>query len=83
LAGVINNRYTYIQELRMQESWRLDIFKDASSVEDLVRRQVEAQDMSRRAEPGWQEAMKRAGLIWSEETEGPEDTGSRRRPWEI
>lgn len=77
LLCAIDNRYTYIQKLRRNHDARLDIFKDTSSVEDLVRKQVEARDMARCAIPGWQDAMKEAGL-W-EEDNGCRGCASRAR----
>ena len=76
LLCAIDNRYTYIQKLRRNHDARLDIFKDTSSVEDLVTKQVEARDMARCAIPGWQDAMKEAGTWDDDDNECPEHSAS-------
>jgi hypothetical protein len=66
----IDNRYTFIQQLREKDDPRLDIFKDAASVEKLVDKQVQARNMARCAMPGWEDALKKAE-IWDEVNEQP------------
>lgn len=72
-----DNRYTFIQELRRNNDPRLHIFKDVLSVENLARKQVDAERMARYRIPGWQDAMKEAGL-W-EEDNGCRGCASRAR----
>ena len=76
LLCAIDNRYAYIQKLRRNHDARLDIFKDASSVEDLARKQVEARDVARCAIPGWQDATKEAGTWDDHDHECPEHSAS-------
>lgn len=66
MTPLYTNRYNYIQQLRSEEPSRLNIFKDASSVEDLVKKQYYAHNMAMTSRPGWQGAMQQAG-IWDDD----------------
>ncbi|RMZ74104.1 hypothetical protein GMOD_00004947 [Pyrenophora seminiperda CCB06] len=59
-------RYYYIQKLLCDDPSRLGIFTNVKKVESLVKKQMEAYRKGVKAEEGWQDSMKEAG-IWDDD----------------
>ncbi|OAL31071.1 hypothetical protein AYO20_08402 [Fonsecaea nubica] len=68
MNALYTNRYTYIMKLVETRDSRLEWFRNFQEVQALVQKQKAAQDKARTAEPGWQEAMRDAG-IWDDDKE--------------
>ncbi|KAH0829988.1 hypothetical protein FOPE_10802 [Fonsecaea pedrosoi] len=68
MRPLYTNRYMYVKRLVRQSHPTLELFRDSQEVQALVRKQKAAHDKAMTAEPGWQEAMKDAG-IWDDDKE--------------
>lgn len=62
------NRFNYIKRLISERSRYLELFSNPWDVRKLVYKQNEAHQKGMTAEPGWQAAMKDAG-IWDDDKE--------------
>lgn len=61
-------RRSYVEHLITKKGQYLDLFTNINDIDDVTRKQQEAEVLAQTAEPGWQEAMTDAG-IWDDDKE--------------
>jgi len=62
MTPLYTNQYKYVESLVARHALRLQIFRDAGEVLSMVKKQMDAHLQAIRGEPGWQAAMRDAGI---------------------